>query len=145
MSTYEANEIAANEKAATVKLNLESEITYLSNKILTLQEDLDSELVSLDNIIAEFDECETVYSSFLDSYNSAVQDLADSTENYNGRLADLNEELELFTQIVYIYQTQVASSSEQYKARTEDYVDDQTFNSGQNFNNRTIYDVAGDS
>ena len=128
MTTYEANEIDSNEKAAAVKLNLDTENTYLANKILQLQNELEDLQVELANDVQELIECQASNQTFDTSYEAAKKDLEDATNNYNEKLAKFNEELTAFQEVLYIYQSQVASVSEEYKARTEDYVDDQTFN-----------------
>lgn len=144
MTTYESNEIESNEKAAAVKLNLDTENRYLTTKIAELQAELSSELVNLQNLENQFEECLTTYNSFMDSYNAENQDLADSTQSYNTRLKTLTDEVELFTEVVYLYQTEVASASDDYKARADDYLDDETFNSSEDFNSQQIYDVMDD-
>jgi len=141
MTTYEANEIDSNEKAAAVKLNLDTENTYLANKILQLQNELEVLQVELANQIQELTDCSTGTQSFDTSYEAAKKDLQDATNNYNEKIAKFNEELAAFQEVLYIYQSEVASVSEEYKARTEDYVDDQTFNNSTTFIERVIYNV----
>ena len=145
MATAEANEIAANVAAASVTLNLNTENRFLRNQILTLQKQLSSDSVDFENVLRDWQDCRASWESFRHAYDVAKEDLDDATANYNAGLVKLNEELALFQEVLYMYQNQVASTTEDYKARADDYVDDQTFNNGQNFDNRTIYDVMGNS
>ena len=138
-ATYEANEIDADEKAAEVKLNLDTENTSLANKILSLQAELKSNLVDLDNKNQEYAQCEDAYNSFLNSWQAAQNDVNDATTYYNNHLNKLNEELALFQEVLNIYQSQIASASDKYKQRTDDWADDQTFNSAQDFGSRSAY------
>jgi len=141
MQTAEANEIAANIAAANVKLNLDVENRFLNNQILTLQKQLTTAQVNYENELSDWQDCQTAYDSFKNSYDIANQDLKDSTANYNSGIQKLNDELTMFQEVLYMYQNQVASAGDQYKARTDDYADDQTFNDGNYFDNRTIYNV----
>lgn len=138
---YENNEISANEKAATVKLNLDTEITILTNKITELLDEVDSDTVELENLYVKWTDCQTTLNSFKESLDAAQTDLTDSTDKYTNELNNLNEELTLFQEVLSIYQNQIASASNEYKARVDDYSDDQTFNNGTDFKSREIYDV----
>lgn len=141
MVTAETNEIAANEAAAEVKLNLDVENRFLRNQILSFRKQVQTVEVQLQNVERDWSDCQTSYAAFETAYKDAKKELEDANGSHEAGLQKLSDELALFQEVQFLYESQVASAGEEYKARTEDYADDQSFNSGQEFGKRSVYDV----
>lgn len=138
MKKYEENEIKSAESTAELKVSLETEIKYLQNLVKKLQEEVIKITALLTAKNFEINECQNKETDSSKALEVAIEDYQNAKNSYENQRKNLLQEIADFKEIIELYKTQVASVEEQYKKRTDDYLDDQQFQ-GQDFSKREIY------
>ena len=137
MVTSQVNELASNVNLADFEMSLENENLYyirvMKNLTVELNETLDAYIVAW----ADVEQCQTQLNSWKSTLEASEIDLENSTDYYNSKKQELDDMVDLFTEIYNLYKNEVSSVTQEYKQRADDYIEDQTFNTTEEFDARS--------
>lgn len=137
MKNNQANEMTSNEELADYEISLETENNYYISAIRNLTVQYNETIEYFNEAWTQVQDCQNQLSSWQDTLQAAETDLKNYTDYYNSKKEQFQDMIDLFTEIYNLYKNQVQSVSDEYKARADDYIDDQTFNTTDNFTKRT--------
>ena len=137
MLTNQVNELASNENLADFEVSLETENTYylaaIKNLTIQVNETIDEFITGWSQV----EQCQTSYNSWEATLTMAENDLQNATDYYNSKKQQFEDMIDLFTEIFNLYKSEVYSVNDEYKARADDYIDDQVFNTTEDFDARS--------
>lgn len=137
MATSQTNELISTETMADFELVIETEnkyyITLIKNLTVQLNETMEKFIVAWN----DFEVCRDEYNTWENTLLAAQAHLKNATDYYNSKKAQFQDFIDLFTGLYQYYKKEIYSASDDYKARADDYLDDQTFNNTTDFTKRS--------
>lgn len=129
--------MASNENLADFEVSITNENNYYTALIRNLTVELNETIEEFSSAFDDDETCTNQLQSWQETLQSAQIDLQNSTDYYNSKKQEYTDLINLFTEIYKLYKNEVQSVSEEYKQRADDYIDDQTFNTSENFTSRS--------
>ena len=105
----------------------------MKNLTVQLNETMEKFIVAWNN----FEVCRNEYNTWGNTLVAAQAQLKNATDYYNSKKAEFLDFIDLFTGLYEYYKKEIYSASDDYKARADDYIDDQTFNNTTDFTKRS--------
>lgn len=140
IATSLEDEVRASVAAADFKLKLEHEIQVYQQEL----EKWTANVARLEAVVAQdtanVAQCRAEEAAIEEQLATAKNDLEVATEQYNHKHANLSEEIEIFQEVIELYNDEVANQDNDFKARADDWIDDGDFDD-ESYDDREVPDI----